>query len=85
MLFKLKISSDLFVRVVTIEPAGDLPVEPTNPAKLMDQCDVMVAGDNYFDLLAGESRTILIQLRNSSCVDGFEVRAWNASSAKITI
>ena len=46
----------------------------------MEQCDVMIADDNYFDLLAGESRTILIQLRNSYCVDGFEIRAWNAES-----
>ena len=81
--FELIISTDLFARVVMIEPIGALPTAPTNPTKLMEQCDVMVAGDNYFDLLAGESRTVLINLRNISCVDGFEVRAWNADTIRI--
>jgi len=81
--YELKISTDLFARVVTIEPTGKLPTSPTNPAKLMEQCDVMFADDNYFDLLAGEPRTVFIRLRNSSCVDGFEIRAWNAESARV--
>jgi len=33
--------------------------------------------DKYFDLLACESRTVFIQLRNSSNVEGFKIRAWN--------
>ena len=81
--FELKISTDLFARVVTIEPTGMSPNLLTNPAKLMEQCDVMIADDNYFDLLAGESRTMLIRLRNSYCVDGFEIRAWNAEPVKV--
>ena len=79
-IFELIISTDFFARVVTIEPSGKLPSSPTDPAKLMEQCDVMIADDNYFDILAGESRTVLIRLRNSSCVDGFKVHAWNTES-----
>ena len=81
--FELIISTNLFARVVMIEPIRHEPTASTNPLKLMEQCDVMVAGDNYFDLLAGESRTVLIQLRDFSCVDGFDVRAWNADTIRI--
>ncbi len=81
--FQLKISTDFFARVITIEPLGTLPTAPTNPSKLMKQCDVMIANDNYFDLLAGESRTILIECRNPLQITGFEIRTWNSVPLKI--
>jgi len=83
--FELSISSDYFARVVMIEPIGDLPVAPTDPMRLMEQCDIMDTSDNYFDLLAGESRTICIQLRDPCRVAGFQVRAWNGEILGIII
>ncbi len=83
--FELTVSTDVFARVVTIEPIGDLPVAPTDPMRLMEQCDVMDASDNYFDLLAGESRVMRIQLRRSCGVTGFQVRAWNGGVLGIKI
>ena len=79
------ITTDRFARVVTIEPVGDLPAALTDPARVIEQRDAIEASDNYFDLLADETRTVVLRLHDPARVTGLTVRAWNAEAVSVTI
>jgi len=63
----------------------NLPTAPTNPANIMAQPDTMNISDNYFNLPAGQSRTLNIHLRNPSRVKGFKLHSFNAKPVSTTI